>query len=190
LRPAALHARLRECTADLHARVDGLFPRGLADATTYRRYLLGMHRFASDHETVIGALPLHSARLARDLQAVSLPPLAPDGLRRPLRDPATRLGWDYVMAGSGLGARRLVRDARRLGHDAGNGAAFLEAHAASDEWPALLERLEAFDGAPGAASAQRTIEGARQAFALVHACMQRAFDRLPLPDDVPHEASA
>lgn len=189
MRPAPLHARLRECTADLHARVDRLFPHGLEDATTYRRYLLGMHRFAADHETVIGVTPSHSAQLARDLQAVALAPLTADGLRRPLRDPATRLGWEYVMAGSGLGARRLVRDARRLGHDAASGAAFLEAHAASDAWPRLLERLSGFDAAPGAATAERAIEGARQAFALVHACMLRAFDRLPL-SDLPQEASA
>lgn len=186
---APLRARLREATADLHAAVDQLFPRGLDDPASYRRYLLGMHRFASDYEVAVRSMPRHSTWLARDLQALALAPLAAEGPRRPLSAPAPRLGWRYVMAGSALGARRLLRDATRLGLCGTTGAAFLEAHAASEDWPRLLARLDALGDARGSAPAAGVVAGAREAFAWVHACMRRAFDRIPATP-TPPEATA
>lgn len=168
---------LRAATADAHARVDGLFPHGLACPDDYRRYLLGMHRFAVDYECAIGALPRHSAWLSADLGALSLLPLPAQG-RCPPAAHAARPGWRYVMAGSSLGARLLLRDARRLGYARGRGADFLEGHAAADDWPRLqanLRQLQA-DDAPAMAA---IVAGAQAAFALVHECLQRAFHRIP-----------
>lgn len=170
--------RLRASTADLHARVDGLFPNGLDSVPTYHRYLLGMHRFAADYEAAIAAAPRHSAWLAVDLHSLALRPLPPVGVMRARSDPAARLGWQYVMAGSALGARQLVRDARRLGFRADGGACFLERHADGDAWSGVQAGLAALaeDGVA------RAIEGARAAFESVHACFARSFELFPATD--------
>ncbi|WP_187471090.1 biliverdin-producing heme oxygenase [Luteimonas viscosa] len=177
--------RLREATADLHARVDALFPRGLDSVATYRRYVLGMHRFATDFEIAVAARPRHSEWLARDLSSLALAPLAAEGVRGPASGAATRLGWCYVMAGSGMGARVLLRDARRLGFDRGRGAGFLARHAVAEDWSALQARLSALDAddAPRMAQAEH---GARTAFALVRACFERSFDLVPVAADKEH----
>ena len=161
----------------MHARVDALFPDGLACLDDYRRYLLGMHRFAVDYECAVAALPRHSAWLAADLGTLSLLPLPAQGQRPPVAH-AAQMGWRYVMAGSSLGARVLLRDARRLGFARARGADFLEGHAAADDWTRLQVRLRRFD--PGDAPRMAAVvAGARAAFALVHACMERAFHRIP-----------
>lgn len=183
---SASRQRLREATADLHARVDGLFPMGIDTLDTYRGYVLGMHRFTVDMEIATARLPRQSSWLAQDLVTLSLPPLVARGVRRPLVDHTERLGWEYVMAGSSRGARQLVRDVRRLGVQAGHGACFLERHAADQEdWAALLGRLGALDAADAQRMA-RAEAGARDAFSHVHACMLQAFDVLSLPSDTRH----
>ena len=54
-----------------------------------------------------------------------------------------QLGWGYVVAGSSLGARFLLREARSLGYAPGAGADFLSGHAGGDAWPAFLRELDA-----------------------------------------------
>lgn len=173
------HLRLRTVTRDAHAEVDGLFPSGFGVIDDYRRYLLGMHRFTADYEVAVDAAPRGSAWLARDLATLALPPLAADGVRRPEADHALRLGWDYVMAGSSLGARMLARGARQLGFDADRGGCFLVRHAASNDWRDILARLQALDIGDETRMAAAEA-GARAAFALVRDCFARAFDRIPV----------
>lgn len=183
-----LHQYLREATRQSHARVDGLFPGGLDRDDTYRRYALGMHRFVSDHEQTAGRPPRLSVLLARDLQALGLPPLPAHGRLSRSRRPADTLGWDYVLAGSALGARALIRDARALGHDAQRGAAFLVHHAASDDWSRVLVRL-ADQPDPGMHAS--VAAAAIRAFDHVANCMQRALDTFipaPTADEEQHES--
>jgi heme oxygenase len=163
----------------VHGQVDGLFPQGLDSVDAYRRYLLGMHRFAADYECAIDAVPRHSAWLARDLTTLSLLPLAAEGERRQAAGHATRLGWRYVMAGSSMGARALLRDARRLGFDRDLGAHFLDRHATGDDWQRVQAQLEALD-VGDALHMRQAEDGARAAFALVRACFERSFDRIPV----------
>lgn len=172
---------LRTATASLHAGVDGAFPDGLRDAPTYARYLIGMHRFALDFETATGVVPRHSYWLSRDLAALSLAPLAPVGIQPTIQDGAERAGWDYVMAGSSVGARHLVRGVRALGHDGAHGARFLEEHGRSDDWTRIQARLAAFDlhNAPQLA---RVVRGARDAFISVAASFDRSVQTTPAPD--------
>lgn len=139
-----------------------------------------MHRFAVDYECATGALPRHSAWLAGDLAALSLPPLPAEGRCVPVAGLAARIGWEYVMAGSSLGARSLLRDARRLGFGPGRGADFLARHAGGDGWNALLARLRGID-AEDDARCTEAVAGARDAFALVYTCFERGFDRIPMP---------
>ncbi|WP_156170511.1 biliverdin-producing heme oxygenase [Luteimonas sp. FCS-9] len=180
-RPVDARQILRRDTADLHARVDAFFADGLRTASDYARYLVGMHRFAADHEIAIGALPRQSFWLARDLQTLGLAPLPPGGICTPVANADERLGWEYVMAGSSMGARHLVRHARALGHDEDTGARFLARHAVDGEWDRVLERLAACppDDAPLMARLQR---GARDAFVLVRSCFERSFEAHPVFD--------
>jgi heme oxygenase len=177
-RVGAAHARLRSATAHLHAGVDDLFANGLDSVPRYRRYVLGMHRFAAEYEIAVAAAPRHSAWLAGDLASLSLSPLPPEGERRPASGAAARLGWRYVMAGSSMGARRLLRDARQLGYDDSSGATFLAQHAASDEWGRLRDRLQAMDADDETRMAEAET-GACAAFALVRSCFARSFERIP-----------
>ncbi|WP_165967509.1 biliverdin-producing heme oxygenase [Luteimonas aestuarii] len=183
----AARSRLRQATADLHAQVDAMFPRGLGSALAYRRYVLGMHRFAVDYEIATMALPRASAWLAQDLVALSQLPLPAHGTRSPLVDHAERLGWDYVMAGSSMGARVLLRDVGRLGFDASFGAVFLARHASGADWPRVQSRLAELDA--GDARRMAAAEaGARAAFALVRNCLERSFEALHFSSDM--EASS
>lgn len=177
---------LRAGTSDLHARVDACFADGLTTPLAYARYLLGMHRFAADHEVVVDALPRLSFWLATDLQQLRLTPLPPSGYRGASNDPDERLGWDYVMAGSSVGARYLVRGAQALGHGEHDGARFLTRHAASSDWSNVLERLDACRDCAEPAR-RRMLQGARDAFLLVESCFQRSVAVMPAPFQEPAE---
>jgi heme oxygenase (biliverdin-IX-beta and delta-forming) len=176
-------ARLRQATADLHGRVDAMFPDGLDSLHAYRRYVLGMHRFTADYEIATATQPRASSWLAHDLVALSQPPLPAAGVRVSVADRAERLGWDYVMAGSSLGARVLLREAGHLGFDAAHGAAFLARHAAGADWAVVQSRLAELD-VDDARCMALAEAGAREAFALVRTCLERGSEALSLyPDE-------
>lgn len=172
---------LRAATSTLHARVDGVFPAGLGDATSYARYLIGMHRFAQDFESATCRAPRHSLWLSRDLHALGLAPLSSHDVQRPLADRSERAGWAYVMAGSSVGARQLVRGVRQLGHTPEHGACFLARHGSSDDWIQIQTRLAAFDinDLPTLACLEL---GARDAFARVATCFEWSFAVYRAPD--------
>lgn len=169
---------LRRQTQHLHARVDAFFVDGLQSAGDYARYLVGMHRFAADHEIAVGTLPRQSFWLACDLQTLGLAPLPPGGVCTPVANADERLGWEYVMAGSSVGARYLLRHALALGHDEAAGARFLTRHAADGGWARVLERLAACAPEDGALMA-RLQRGACDAFVQVQGCFERSFHTHP-----------
>ena len=140
---------LRTATADLHAVVDARFSADFAsDSEAYGRFL-----------TALGSvvLPLEAAFEAADVER--LLPIAPP------RGEARLFGMLYVLEGSRLGGKLLLRRAlanpdarvrsatRYLGHGDGR-----------DLWRPFLQRLEA--STVVACSPDATIAGARQAFAL------------------------
>lgn len=182
--------QLRTRTSASHARLDAHFPEGLKTPEAYACYLAGMHRFATDYEVAVGLLPRHSFWLARDLQHCGITPLPPSGIFSPVSDAVERLGWDYVMAGSSMGARYLVRQVQAMGHQDDAGASFLTRHAASDDWTRVLDRLAAFSPA-GEDVLARMEHGAREAFAFADRCFERGFAATPVaPDQEPlHESS-
>ena len=171
------HARLREATRDDHARVDGCFPHGLHDAEAYRRYLRGMHALldalAGADAELAAAFARHRALLEADLADVgarpsAAPPAAPriDGL-------AARTGARYVIEGSAMGARLLLRQAAALGFDREYGARFLAYHAgqADADWDRFRRQLAS--QAPEHPDFARLIETTRDTFALAAACLGR-----------------
>lgn len=174
---------LRSGTADLHTSVDACFGDGVGTPHAYARYLVGMHRFAADYEIVVGIAPRFSFWLSDDLRTLRLTPLPPSGIRGLLADSDERLGWEYVMAGSSLGARHLLRGAQALGHVEEHGARFLGRHALGSEWRNVLDRLAARAASPSRPAA--LLRGARDAFGLVKSCFERSFDALPGPPQEP-----
>ena len=143
----AAHDALRVATGAAHERVDGVLGGGLHSADDYRAYLRGMHRFVSDGQAALAQVPNGLAdqreRLERDLGALQIVPLPASARPAAVVDRPGQLGWGYVFAGSSLGARFLLREARSLGYAPGAGADFLSGHAGGDAWPTFLRELDA-----------------------------------------------
>ncbi|MGY0505779.1 biliverdin-producing heme oxygenase [Luteimonas sp. e5] len=168
------HARLRAATAHDHARVDACFPDGLADAASYRRYLRGM-------QVLLATLGEADPGLAEDfaglLEALrqdlghSVPASLPPAPRIPCA--MARLGVRYVIDGSALGARLLLRQVHALGPNAGAGTAFLAYHVERSQqaWPALQHALASQD--PASPPFTVLLDSARNTFALAADCFRR-----------------
>lgn len=127
--------------------MDGVLGGGLHSDADYRAYLRGMHRFVRAGQAALAQVSNGLAdqrdRLERDLGALHIVPLPAAEKPAAVLDRPGQLGWGYVVAGSSLGARFLLREARALGFDAGTGADFLSGHAGGDAWPAFLRELDA-----------------------------------------------
>jgi len=173
------HRLLRQATATCHERLDALLGSGLASTSDYAAYLRGMEGFLADAGEVLGADAMTEHMLAwlrADLAFVGLVPSAPrlPATTEPQDGPA-RLGWEYVVAGSALGARLLLRDVRALGLDADGGASFLAGHAESAEWQRFLRAL----GEPHVAVAMDQVcEGAIEAFRAAERRMRAAREEM------------
>jgi heme oxygenase len=167
-----LHQVLRAHTASAHARVDAGLGGGLRDAGAYAAYLEGMAEFLDVARAFIDDDWLDAARhhLAADLGRGPAPDAQPRAGRT--IDRAQAAGWRYVIAGSTLGARVLLRDARALDAGAGSGTAFLSSFAASDAWPRCLAQLR--DAAFDDTSRQRACDAALGAFHAAEAALTRA----------------
>lgn len=157
------HRLLREATAPYHARLDATLGGGFATNDDYAAYLRGMRGFVADAAHALGEDAMTAqlqAWLQTDCDALGLAPATqPDPQVLPAADDATRLGWEYVVAGSALGARFLLRDAGALGFAANHGACFLAGHAAGDDWQDVLRRL-----ADASAALSQVCGGAIDAF--------------------------
>jgi heme oxygenase len=172
--PPALRDRLRAATADAHARLDGLLADlDLRERGAYRTFL---------EASAAALLPLEDALVAADVAR-----LFPDwrerargsalhddlarvgGDARPLRlaaalDHAGVLGVMYVLEGSRLGARVLLKLATASPDPVVAGAtAYLRHGAGLHLWQGFLARLERH--AENLKDAEGAIAGARLAFA-------------------------
>ncbi len=179
-----LRSRLRDATTDAHARVDGLLMGGFNNADAYRAYLSGMAAFVAallpavqaQAATLRWPLPDWNAQLHADLAQAHAEPLN-DVTPLAGCDRAQALGTLYVLEGSSLGARLLVRQAQALGYGRSSGAAFLHAHADGEDhqrWPRFLALLES-ENAPGTDAP--ACAAALDAFALAETCLRRAKER-------------
>lgn len=169
---------LRTATAELHEEVDARFSGPFeADKNAYRAFLLALARAVVPLEAALEAggverlLPDWPSRrrtgaLERDLDLLAVPLPLPVPITVGItRDEARLYGRLYVLEGSRLGGRVLLKRALANG-DPGVRAAtnYLGHGAGNDLWRSFLQRLEA--SAAVAASPERTMLGAREAFAL------------------------
>lgn len=173
--PGAL-AQLRLATRTTHEALDRALPDGLRSFGDYVRYLHGMLALAQwladawrpawPQRLAAWRDDERGARLRADLLSLGQAPCPPRPA--PAATPAEWLGGCYVMEGSALGARLLVRDLDHLARERPAVAAarrFLDRHAADPRrWPRLrteLDLLAPADIAPA-------VRGAERGFALVH----------------------
>lgn len=166
-----LRWRLRDATASAHARLDHRLDTAFDTPAGYTAFLQGMHRFVSGACVALGGDPATASAnaLRQDLRDLGLSPHAPAAVAR--ARPAAATGWQYVLAGSSLGARVLLPRAAALGFDARHGARYLTLQAAGSAWRDLLATLDAVPETDTAAAC----EGALAAFALADACMREAL---------------
>ncbi|BCB17618.1 biliverdin-producing heme oxygenase [Bosea sp. ANAM02] len=154
---------LRDETSELHRELDAIVG-GFSDRTSYARFLLGTFRHRAPVETAL--LRTAAAQVSAWRPRRLLPELEADltdlDLPHPLVDPfhlsndiAAFLGAAYVLEGSALGARMLVRGVDVLGFGPGFAARYLSAQAESlESWRALLVVLEGLDRPAWDAAAQ------------------------------------
>lgn len=168
-----LHLALKTSTAEQHARLDELMANGLADVAAYTRYLQAMAELLE----MLGQAPIDEesrnhwatwfdgeriACLRADLGLLKASPAVAAAAVLP---PSGWMGANYVLEGSALGARVLLRDANALRERDGRvPVSFLQHHAGrGDRWPRFLSALAALEGRMRD-GAER---GAQHAFALV-----------------------
>lgn len=175
-RPVLL-SRLRERTAASHARLDaGIGP--LATLEDYGRYLHGMDGFlraALPHCTAQRArLQARRALLHMDLSDWGFVPRGRSGAdgagaARVCAGFDYALGWQYVVAGSTLGTRHVLRTVSRHAYAALEQHRFLHAHAGSDDWTHFIAALR-----DAGADFESICTGAVDAFDAAHAAFRGA----------------
>lgn len=146
---STLRSALRARTASTHDELDHAVGH-FGDRASYGAFARNTYRFRRAIEAAMGAAPQdwqidHLAPvIALDLADLGLP-LPPGGtFPMSLATPAQRLGVAYVLEGSSLGARVLVRAAQKLGLDAQFGARHLSRQAGDhDRWRRFVIELEA-----------------------------------------------
>ncbi len=167
---------LRAATANLHAEVDARFsgPFG-TDRHAYEAFLTALARAVLPLERALEAggverlLPdwterRRSQALMRDLDIldVAVPPARDVSATT---DEARLFGRLYVLEGSRLGGKLLVKRAAESGDPGVRAATHYLGHGAGgDLWRGFLQRLEASEAVLD--SPQRTLLGAREAFGL------------------------
>lgn len=181
----AVHDILRRSTTAAHKRIDAIVGGGLPTRAAYGSYLRGMHHFVSTSQSMLSGVDCDLATrrdwLGDDLSFLGLTPL-------PMTSPGTSsedsnghapvaLGWEYVVAGSSVGARYLLRHAQSLGFSIDGGARFLAGHAAGSDWERFLSRLRETQFFP--LEIQRLCDSALAAFAAAERSFLAAF----LPDE-------
>lgn len=164
---------LRESTRDDHEKLDSLVG-AFTDRDAYARYLEGMTIFRGSVERRLADVEypqifggwrpgLITAELRKDMADLGE---AVPGTVTPFempKDLGGLLGVLYVLEGSALGARLLVRRASELGFSSGHGARHLAAQTARPEsWTTFVGLLDDLtpSGVENAASAARMTFGA------------------------------
>lgn len=161
----SIRSALRSHTADQHQKLDDAV--GVFDTIEgYARFVRQSHSFRAAIEDIIPSsvdwtVIRLSGLLANDLDDLGEAPDAQILFPAALPDPGYWLGVAYVLEGSALGARLLVRRASALGFSATRGARHLSVQAETgSRWRDFQARL---DAAPVAAH-QAMLAGAAAAF--------------------------
>lgn len=174
--PIGLRHTLRAHTAEAHGRLDTLTGE-LGTLEDYQSFLVRSHRFRQVAEACAGSAlwsPLILLPdIARDLADLRVMEPPEPRIALDLSTPSECLGASYVLEGSALGARLLLRRAIALGLSAEFGARHL-AHQSGDKgrWKSFLALLDA----PGSVDRAETLQGARRMFEAALALYSEKID--------------
>lgn len=174
------HGQLREATLASHAALDAAVG-SFGSLREYSRYLSAMAAFRAPVEATLAASgdiapsgmtlpPTLSPALSADMADLGVPPATTGSasLAPLVKSPSGVAGALYVLEGSAVGARILVRRAAALGLDATHGARHLVAQASDRaRWPRFLlalERVPAFDLDAAISAATAVFASASSAF--------------------------
>ena len=179
--------RLKEATHGAHERLDKRIMAAdpFSSRERYGLFLMVQYRFHRDIDALYGdtrlsaLLPDLASRrrlglIEQDLAdlgiSVSVDDTAAFGAEV---DVAAALGWLYVAEGSNLGAAFLLREAAKLDLDARFGARHLAPHPEGRglHWRRFTAAFDTMALSPEEEA--RTIDGAKDAFARVHAWVER-----------------
>jgi heme oxygenase (biliverdin-IX-beta and delta-forming) len=172
---------LRNETADLHEAVERHFVPGRMTRDGYVRYLLMNRPFASIEPALEAAcihrvLPDWDMRrrrfvLASDMEAMGIP--IGEICTIPISDDfGTLLGWSYVLEGSRLGARFILKEVESTQSQELIGAAWFLRHGAGMAlWASFTGTLSRIDNDPSAI--ESACEAARAAFNCFNAVAER-----------------
>ena len=165
---------LRAATADLHAAVDARFSGSFQGVVSYAALLSALAAAlvpierALEASGIVRVLPDWPRRRRTDLLLADLAVL---GAPLPIEvDPpevkgeARQFGVAYVVEGSRLGGKLLLRRALAHPDERVRAATGYLAHGASDLWPSFVARLEASTAVSRAP--EEAVAGARLAFSL------------------------
>lgn len=145
--------QLRQSTSDAHAALDDLVGP-LRSRADYRRYLIGIAGFRLAVEPVLDSFALRSfagrwrptriaSALREDLADLGMSGVGFSDVTPRIGSVDEFLGCAYVLEGSALGARVLLKRALELGLDADHGARHLAIQAgALDNWRNLVVLLD------------------------------------------------
>jgi heme oxygenase len=153
---------LRDETNELHRELDAIVGM-FSSRSQYARFLQGTFRHRGPVEAALLAAAAETSpwrsrkllpELTADLADLALP-LPTADLFHLSNDIAAQLGAAYVLEGSALGARVLVKEVESLGFGSDFGARYLSAQAGSlDQWRAVLAALDGLDRQAWDAAAQ------------------------------------
>ncbi len=144
---ASLRSALRERTSQLHHQLDTQVGKFTAQSD-YADYVTRSYIFRAAIEPRLAGdgrwqFPPLATLLAQDLADLDRPVPTALSAQVPPINAAERLGMLYVLEGSGVGARLLLRRAKAIGFTEAFGARHLGQQAGDTRrWPQFLEVLE------------------------------------------------
>lgn len=144
----SLRSALRARTSPSHEELDRAVGH-FADLASYGEFTRNTYRFRAAEEASFAAAPAGwdidpiASLAAQDMDDLSIA-MPPAGAHAPsITTAAQRLGVAYVLEGSSLGARMLVREAQKLGLSEQFGARHLARQAGDHErWRRFMAELE------------------------------------------------
>ena len=149
-----LRSALRARTTPSHQELDSAVGH-FAGIPAYGIFTRDTYRFRRAVEASLALAPAGweidpiASLAAQDLADLALPLPPADETAPTIATPAQRLGVAYVLEGSSLGARMLVREAHKLGLTDQHGARHLARQAGDHErWRHFMAELDATTAAP------------------------------------------
>lgn len=179
---AGLRATLRESTREAHHKLDSSMEE-FVSIDAYRSFALGSYWFRSCIEPALAGVDFWDIEplvnhLAADLADLEICTGTAPGIFPELGDASSQLGALYVLEGSSVGARLLLRQAQKLGLGETYGARHLACQTGdATRWRRFVLLLDNFPDL----DAQKSTLAAQRVFATAYSLFAKARNDLAHP---------